>query len=142
MSSPDMWREPERLAFPWLGACACGRLRRTHVVRDALGQEDVVGRCDAGHETDLADHMPSPTRHLRALRDAAIDRQAERRPFDPTVLIDVVHDHLDAIAGLVDSDAKLDPHAASSEVRVRLVEVECLVNQALRRFSSAEHDEG
>ena len=58
------------------------------------------------------------------------------------MLIDVVRDHLDAIAGLVDSYAKLDPDAASSEVRVRLVEVECLVNQALDRFSSAERDEG
>ena len=62
MSSPDMWREPERLSFPWFGACACGRLRRTHVVRDALGKVDVVGRCDAGHETDLADLMPARAR--------------------------------------------------------------------------------
>ena len=141
MSSPDMWREPERLAFRGR-ACACGRLRRTHVVRDTLGQEDVVGRCDAGHETDLADQMPAPTRHLRALLDGAIDRQAETRPFDPAVLIDVVRDHLDAIAGFVDSDAKLDPDDASSEDRERLVAVECLVHQALGRFFSAEHDEG
>ena len=38
MSSPDMWREPDGLTFPWFGACACGRSRRTHVVRDAFGK--------------------------------------------------------------------------------------------------------
>ena len=58
MSSPDTWREPEWLTYPWFGACACGRLRRTHVVRDASGEVDVIGRCDAGHETDLAEFVP------------------------------------------------------------------------------------
>ena len=66
MSSPDMWPEPDWLTFPWFGACACGRLRRTHVVRDTLGKADVVGRCDAGHQTDLADLIPMWTIRERA----------------------------------------------------------------------------
>ena len=55
-----------------------------------------------------------------------------------TALIDVIHAHLDAIAAFVDIYAELDPDDVSPGDRGRLVEVECLVNQALDRFSSAE----
>ncbi len=56
MSSPDTWTEPDWRDFQWFGVCACGRLRHEHSVHDAAGVlTDVVARCDAGHETDLAE---------------------------------------------------------------------------------------
>ena len=76
-------------------------------------------------------------RHLRALRDAASDPQAEPRGFDPTVLIDVIHAHLDAVAGFVDIYSEFAPGDASPEDRERLIMVECLVNQALDGLASA-----
>ena len=57
MSSPDTWTEPDWRDFQWFGVCACGRLRHEHTVQwTAAGVlTDVVARCDAGHETDLAE---------------------------------------------------------------------------------------
>ena len=56
ISSPDTWTDSDWIDFQLFGVCACGRLRRQHFVRGARGQLlDVVARCDAGHDMNLAD---------------------------------------------------------------------------------------
>jgi hypothetical protein len=131
VESKAVQRLSDRLTFAWLGACPCGRVRRTHVVRAPSGGLDVVGRCDAGHETDLADVLPAG-----AGPDAEPHRRPDPHPFDDsTVLIALIRAHLDAIARFVDRHAERDRHHTSPQDRGRLVAVESLVNQALERFS-------
>jgi len=54
--SPDGWNESDWRDFQWFGVCGCGRPRRQRFVRGARGRLlDVIARCDAGHETGLAE---------------------------------------------------------------------------------------
>ena len=101
----------------------------------------MVGRCDAGHQTDLADLIPIG-RSANEPRDSVNVPRAEPRPGTTHPRYRSVAAHLDGIAGFVDIYAKLDPHDESREDRGRLIEVECLVSQALDRFSLAADIDG